>query len=98
MNTPSEVGGVLAQITDGLPGTPDAEGYRRLLTRAANHLYLSLILQAIYDTPSIVSGMHGAPSMLRANDDMKTRFGIEKSMIGIMASLCEVRPTGLSRQ
>jgi hypothetical protein len=38
MNTPSEVRGVLARIADGLPWTPDAEGYRRLLTRAANHL------------------------------------------------------------
>jgi hypothetical protein len=38
MNTPSEVGGVLAQIADGLPRTPDAEDYQRLLTRAANHL------------------------------------------------------------
>jgi hypothetical protein len=38
MNTPSEVGGVLARIADGLPQTPDAEGYRRLLTRATNHL------------------------------------------------------------
>jgi hypothetical protein len=38
MNTPSEVGGVLAQIADDLLRTPDAEGYRRLLTRAANHL------------------------------------------------------------
>jgi hypothetical protein len=38
MNTPSEVGGVLARIADGLPRTLDAEGYRRLLTRAANHL------------------------------------------------------------
>jgi hypothetical protein len=38
MNTPSEVGGVLAQIADGLPRTPNAEGYRRLLTPAANHL------------------------------------------------------------
>jgi hypothetical protein len=37
-NTPSEVGGVLARIADGLPRTPDAEGYRRLLTWAANHL------------------------------------------------------------
>jgi hypothetical protein len=27
MNMPSEVGGVLAQIADGLPWTPDAEGY-----------------------------------------------------------------------
>jgi hypothetical protein len=38
MNTPSEVGGVLARIADGHPGTPDPEGYRWLLTRAANHL------------------------------------------------------------
>jgi hypothetical protein len=38
MNTPSEVGGVLARIADGLPQTLDVEGYRRLLTRAANHL------------------------------------------------------------
>jgi hypothetical protein len=37
MNTPSEVGGVLARIADGLPRTPDAEGYRRLFTRATNH-------------------------------------------------------------
>jgi hypothetical protein len=35
---PSEVGGVLARIVDGLPRTPDAEGYRRLFTQAANHL------------------------------------------------------------
>jgi hypothetical protein len=38
MNTPSEVGGVLARIADGLPQTPDTEGYRRLFTQAANHL------------------------------------------------------------
>jgi hypothetical protein len=38
MNTLSEVGGVLARIADGLPRTPDAEGYRRLFTQAANHL------------------------------------------------------------
>jgi hypothetical protein len=38
MNTPSEVGGVLAQIADGLPWTSDAEGYQRLLTRVANDL------------------------------------------------------------
>jgi hypothetical protein len=37
-NTPSEVGGVLARIVDGLPRTPDAEGYWRLFTQAANHL------------------------------------------------------------
>jgi hypothetical protein len=60
--------------------------------------YLSLILRAIYDTPSIVDGTRGAPSMLRANDDMRTRFGAEKSMIGITTSLHEVRPPRLNRQ
>jgi hypothetical protein len=38
LNTLSEVGGVLAQIADGLSQTPDTEGYRWLLTQAANHL------------------------------------------------------------
>jgi hypothetical protein len=38
MNTPSEVRGVLARIANGLPQTPDAEGYRQLFTQAANHL------------------------------------------------------------
>jgi hypothetical protein len=59
---------------------------------------LSLILRAIYDTPSIVDGTRGAPSMLRVNDDMKTRSGAERSMTGITTSLHEVRPPGLSRQ
>jgi hypothetical protein len=36
--------------------------------------------------------------MLRTNDDMRTRFGVEKSMIGIMASLHEVRPLELNPQ
>jgi hypothetical protein len=98
MNTPSEVGGVLTQIADGLPWTPDAEGYQRLLTRAANHLLLSLILRVIYDMPSTVGGMHEAPSTLCPNDDTRTRFGSEKSMIQITASLREVRPLELSRQ
>jgi hypothetical protein len=35
--------------------------------------------------------------MLRANDDTRTRFGAEKSMIRITASLREVRPLELSR-
>jgi hypothetical protein len=59
---------------------------------------LSLILRSIYDTPSIVGGTHGAPSMLHANDDMRTRSSAEKSMFGIMASPHEVRPLELSRQ
>jgi hypothetical protein len=59
---------------------------------------LSLILRAIYDTPSIVDETRGAPSTLHANDDMRTRYGAEKNTIGIMASLHEVKPQGLSRQ
>jgi hypothetical protein len=59
---------------------------------------LSPIHRAIYDTPSTVGGMHRAPSMLRANDDTRKRFGAEKSMIGTTASLHEVRPPELSRQ
>jgi hypothetical protein len=59
--------------------------------------YLSLILQAIYNTPSTVGGTHRAPSMLRMNDDTRMRFGAEKNMIGITASPREVRPPELSR-
>jgi hypothetical protein len=36
--------------------------------------------------------------MLRTNDDIRMRFGAEKSMIGITVSLHEVGPLGLSRQ
>jgi hypothetical protein len=59
---------------------------------------LSLILRAIYNMPSIVGGMRGAPSTLRTNDDMGTRSGAEKSMIGIIASLHKVRPLELSQR
>jgi hypothetical protein len=60
--------------------------------------YLSLILRAIYDTPSTVDGTHGAPSTLHANGEMRMKYGAERSMIGIMASLHEDRPLELSRQ
>jgi hypothetical protein len=60
--------------------------------------YLSLIHRVIYDTPSTVGETHGAPSTLRANDDMRTKSGAKKNMIGITASMREVRPPELSRQ
>jgi hypothetical protein len=60
--------------------------------------YLSPIHRAIYDTPSTVGGTHGTPSTLHVNDDTRTRFGAEKSMIGTTTSLREVRPPELSRQ
>jgi hypothetical protein len=60
--------------------------------------YLSPIHRVIYDTPSIVGGTQGAPSTLHANDDTRTRFDAKKNMIGITASLREVRPPELSQQ
>jgi hypothetical protein len=38
MKTPSKVRGVLTQIVNGIPRTPDAEGYQQVLTQVANHL------------------------------------------------------------
>jgi hypothetical protein len=98
MNTPSEVGGVLARIADGLPGlqTPRAIGGCSIGPLII--FYLSLTLRATYDTPSIVGGTRRAPLMLCANDDTRTRSDVEKSMTGITTSLCEVKPPGLSRQ
>jgi hypothetical protein len=98
MNTPSEVGGVLARIADGLPGlrTPRAIGGCSLGQLII--FYLSLILRVIYDTPSTVGGTHETPSMLRANDDTRTRSGAEKNMIGTTTSLHRVRPLELSWQ
>jgi hypothetical protein len=60
--------------------------------------YLSPLHRVIYDTPSTVGGTHRAPSTLHANDDTRTRLGAENNMIGITASLREVRPPELSWQ
>jgi hypothetical protein len=60
--------------------------------------YPSLIPRVICNTPSTVSEMHGAPSMLRANDDMKMRYGAERSMIGTMVFWLEVAPPEWSRR
>jgi hypothetical protein len=48
--------------------------------------------------PSTVGRTHGAPSTLRANGDMRMKYGAERSTIEIMASLHEVRPLELNRQ
>jgi hypothetical protein len=60
--------------------------------------YPSLIPRAICGTPSIVGEMHGAPSMLRANDNMKMRYGAERSTIGTMVFQREVTPPELSQR
>jgi hypothetical protein len=59
--------------------------------------YPSLTHRTIYDTPSTVGGTHGAPSTLRANDDMRTKSVVGKSTTGITASQREVRLLGPSR-
>jgi hypothetical protein len=97
MNTPSEVDGVLARIADGLPRIPDAEGYRRLLTRAANHL-LHLAHPPSDLRHTINSRQDARRSINRANDDTRMRSGAEKNMIGTTVSLRGVRPPELSRQ
>jgi hypothetical protein len=48
--------------------------------------YPSLTRRTIYDTPSTVGGTHGAPSMLRASGDMRTRSVTGKSTIGTTTS------------
>jgi hypothetical protein len=63
---------VLARIADGLPGLRMPRAIGDCLLRQLIIFYLSPIHRAIYDTPSIVGGTHGAPSTLRANDDTRT--------------------------
>jgi hypothetical protein len=98
MNTPSEVGGVLARIADGLPRTPDAEDTDACSLRRPTIFYGSLTRRTIYDTPSTVAETHEALSMLRANGSMKTKFAVGRSMTEIMAPRLKARPPGLSRQ
>jgi hypothetical protein len=60
--------------------------------------YLSLIRRTICDTPSTVAEMREAPSMLRVNDDMRTRSAAERSTTEITTSQLGVMPPELSRQ
>jgi hypothetical protein len=78
----------------GLP-TPRATGGYSL--KQPIIFYPSLTHRTIYDTPSTVVGTHGAPSTLRANDDMRTRSVAGKSTTGITASQHGVRLPGPSR-
>ena len=79
----------------GLP-TPRAIGSCSL--RQPITFYLSHTRRTIYDTPSTVAGTREAPSMLRVNDDMRTRSAAGRSTTGIMASQLGARPPELSRQ
>jgi hypothetical protein len=60
--------------------------------------YLSPTRRTTYDTPSTAAGTRRAPSMLRVNDDMRTRSAAGRSTTAIMASQLRVRPPELSRQ
>jgi hypothetical protein len=60
--------------------------------------YRLLTHRTIYDTPSTVAEMREAPSMLRANGGMRTRFTVGRSTTGIMASRLRARPPELSQQ
>jgi hypothetical protein len=80
------------------PGLQTLRAIGGCLLRQLIIFYLSLILRAIYDTPSTVGGTRGAPSTLRANDDTRMRSGAEKNTIGTTTSLHGVRPPELSRQ
>ena len=60
--------------------------------------YRLLTRRTIYDTPSTVAETREAPSMLRANGGMKTKFAVGRSMTEIMASRLKARPPGLSQQ
>jgi hypothetical protein len=98
MNTPSEVGGVLAWIANGLPRIPDTEGYRRLFTRAANHLLP--LAHPSSDLRHAINSRRDAQSSINASHERRTRTrsDAEKNMTGITASLCGVRPPDLSWQ
>jgi hypothetical protein len=79
----------------GLP-TPRAIG--DCSPRQPTIFYLSLTHRTICDTPSTVAWTREAPSMLRVNDDMRTRSAAGRSTTGIMASQLGVRPPKLSQQ
>jgi hypothetical protein len=79
------------------PGLPTSRAIGGCSLKQPTTFYPSLTRRTIYNTPSIVSGTHGAPSMLHANDDTRTRSVAGKSTTGITASRHGVRPPGPSR-
>jgi hypothetical protein len=84
----------LLMASPGLPTPRATDGYS---LKQPIIFYPSLTRRTIYDTPSTVYGTHGAPSTLRANDDMRTRSVAGKSTTGIMTSQHGVRLPGPSR-
>jgi hypothetical protein len=79
------------------PGLPTPRAIGGCSLKQPTTFYPSLIRRTIYDTPSIVGGTHGAPSMLRVNNGTRTRSVVGKSTTRITASRHGVRPPGPSR-
>jgi hypothetical protein len=79
------------------PGLPKPRATGGYSLKQPIIFYPSLTRRTIYDTPSTVSGTHGAPSTLRTNDDKRTRSVAGKSTTGITTSQHRVRLPGPSR-
>jgi hypothetical protein len=75
--------------------TPRAIGGYSL--RQPTTFYLSLTRRTIYDMPLTVAGTREAPSMLRVNDNTRTKFVDGKSTTRTMASQHGVRLPGPSQ-
>jgi hypothetical protein len=73
-------------------GLPKPRAIDDCLPKQPTIFYLLLTRRTICDTPSTVTGTREAPSMLRVNDDMRTRSAAGRSTTGIMASQLGVRP------
>jgi hypothetical protein len=79
-------------------GLPTPRAIDDCSPRQPTIFYISLTRRTTYDTPSTAAGTREAPSMLRVNDNMRTRSAAGRSTTGIMASQLGVRPPELSRQ
>jgi hypothetical protein len=79
-------------------GLPTPRAIDDCSLRQPTIFYRSLTRRTIYDTLSTAVGTREAPSMLRVNDDTRTRFAAGRSTTGIMASQLGARPPELSRQ
>jgi hypothetical protein len=79
-------------------GLPTPRAIDDCSPRQPTIFYHLLTRRTIYDTPSTVAETREAPSMLRVNDDMRTRSTTGRSTTGIMASQLGARPPELSRQ
>lgn len=73
IQTPSYVGGALANLANDLPPPPEGDDNRQILTQVANHL-LSLAHQKgvlCHLTASMSDATRGVTSTLRTFDNMK---------------------------